>query len=88
MNDNIYGQPPEAAGAESEIEGTIFKVNTKYLDEKSAKNEELEKRLHKRNLSRFKFSIFIPVSPPVRVFLLLGPLKLFKKYKKFKKLQS
>ena len=42
MNDIIYGQPPEAAGAESEIEGTIFKVNTKYLDEKSAKNE-LEK---------------------------------------------
>ena len=68
MNDIIYGQPLEAAGAESEIEGTIFKVNTKYLDEKSAKNEELEKRLHKRNLSRFKFSIFIPVSPPVRVF--------------------
>ena len=45
MNDIIYAQPPEAVGAESEIEGTIFKVNTKYLDEKSAKNEELEKRL-------------------------------------------
>ena len=46
----------------------FFKVTQaqfgKNLDENLAKNE-LE-NLHKRNLSRFKFSIFIPVSPPVR----------------------
>ena len=58
----------------------FFKVTQaqfgKNLDENLAKNE-LE-NLHKRNLSRFKFSIFIPVSPPVRKkILVLLPLLLF-----------
>ena len=57
----------------------FFKVTQaqfgKNLDENLAKNE-LE-NLHKRNLSRFKFSIFIPVSPPVRKkILVLLPLLL------------